>query len=166
VVPKPSLERWKQKVALEGLYSELEAVRSDPWSARLQQESIAKALSLPGQTANTAAEFGTSIHDLIDARVASKLPPLPDPDPEPEPEPEPEQPAGLAATSEVDAKFAVALRNFERWETACGYEFLCDDFYVWSEHYKYAGAADALAYTPGDGHGNGAGLVVIDFKTS
>ena len=160
MVPKPQLESWKQRIALEGLYTQLEAVREEPWNAGLQRQEIAKAQSLAGDTANKAASFGTSVHDIIDSRIAKKLPPLPLPLPQPEPEPE------LSLTPEEEAKFAVALRNFERWEAACGYEFLCDDFYVWSERYKYAGAADALAYTPGDADGNGAGLVVIDFKTS
>lgn len=168
IVPKPALERWKQRIALEGLYSELEAARTTPWSTQLQQDSIARALSLPDQVAGTAAEFGTSVHHLIDARIAGKLPALPDSSLKPEPEPEPgSQDTVLGGlTSESEAKFAVALRNFELWERACGYEFLCGDFYIWSEKYKYAGAADALAYTRGDRHGNGAGFVVIDFKTS
>ena len=84
----------------------------------------------------------------------------------PEPELEPTARIFGAASNGRDTKTAVALRNFDLWEAACGYEFLCGDFYIWSEEYKYAGAADALAYTPGDKHGNGAGLVVIDFKTS
>ena len=167
MVPKPALERWKQRIALEGLYSELEAVRTAEWSAQLQRDSIARALSLPDQMAGTAAEFGTSVHHLIDARIAAKLPALPHSNLSPEPEPEPDSQGAVGTlTSESEAKFEVALRNFDQWERACGYEFLCGDFYVWSEKYKYAGAADALAYTRGDRHGNGAGFVVIDFKTS
>jgi hypothetical protein len=172
MVPKPALERWKQRIALQGLYSELEAVQTTQWSAQLQHDSIARAMSLPDQRAGTAAEFGTTVHNLIDARIAAKLPALPGPalakQPEPAPAPEPDPQIAVDGTvpDEFDAKFEVALRNFDLWEQACGYEFLCDDFYIWSERYKYAGAADALAYTHGDEHGNGAGLVVVDFKTS
>ena len=131
------------------------------WSAQLQERATSDALLLPQQRGDAAAKFGTGLHDLIDARLAATLPPLPS-EPEPEPEPEPE----AADEAAVDERFGVGLRNFERWRSACGYEFLCNDFFVWSERYKYAGAADALAYTSGDGAGSKAGLVVIDFKSS
>ena len=125
------------------------------WSAQLQERATSDALLLPQQRGDAAAKFGTGLHDLIDARLAATLPPLPSSDlPEPEPE------------AAVEERFGVGLRNFERWRSACGYEFLCNDFLVWSERYKYAGAADALAYTSGDGAGSKAGLVVIDFKSS
>lgn len=123
MVPKPQLESWKQRIALEGLYKQLEAVQDTTWTPGLQKQTIAKAQSLAGETANNAATFGTSVHDIIDARVAKKLPPLSRPEPGLEPE--------LALTAEQASSFAVALRNFERWEAACGYEFLCGATFDW-----------------------------------
>ena len=135
VINKPALAPWARNAALESVQTALlaRAGMTESITTQWVANVIDQARQTPDSKRDQAAGFGTQAHELIDHIIQGL---------------EPEVPPELEAV----------VNNFLAWRASSGMDIRLTEAMVYSEKYRYAGSADAIAYRDGK-------LIVLDWKT-
>lgn len=151
MINKPGLIPWAVKTSLECVRAETAA--QPALSADHLDVALKSATGAVDRHKKAAAEFGTRCHEAINAIITQG------------------QDATLLAgegadpssgAASVDADIRNVVEGFKRWYAGSGLQLhSAGDTVVFSRHYMYAGAADAIGHRESDG-----AIVVVDFKTS
>lgn len=144
VINKPALVPWATKTALENVRKALLA--NPPGKLGPEEygnwiaDRVVEARQAPEKVRDTAADFGTRLHALIDEYLKSDFK------------------DSMLVTDEMNEPFSA----FQNWYRDSGLTIHQSEFMVYSKR-GYAGTVDAIAtrWTP-----EGEELVVVDWKTS
>jgi hypothetical protein len=133
-VPKPALTYWAAKSVAEWVADHYPLIGS------VLEEDKPKAIKMmkgsPWDERDAAADIGTLIHDIAEARVLGL--PLPD----------------------YEKKHAGFVHSFEMFLDDWKPEYIATEMTVYNRTHRYAGTLDFIAKLPG------LGLVLGDYKTS
>lgn len=154
---RPALTPWAVRMCMDAARGELvqrlqAATSAKPFAVADVEAALGTAAKAADKHRDAAGDFGTRVHNAIDAIIAGG-----------EAGAAAARPDGTVATDEGD--IAAAVAGFRRWwRSAEGARYQlspCGDTIVYSRRYGYAGAADCLGVDRESGR-----IVVFDFKTS
>lgn len=139
VINKPALVGWSNRMGREAVAECLRPRVGEVLTEEILEEALIRAKAAPNQRRDTAANFGTTTHALIEDIIAGHDP-------------------------EVAEPFQQAVQNFKDWFSTAGFvELDLSEQMVYSRTYLYAGTMDARGWKVIDGR---RVLVALDWKTS
>jgi hypothetical protein len=136
-IPKPFLVDWAAKLAAEHAYSNPRPVS---WTEEDASRLITDSKTQHKQHLESAGEFGTAVHDLIEKEIA--------------------EPNSMLRLSGLSQRVVDYMNQWVAWCRRYEPHFIYSEVTVWSETHGYAGTLDVMAQL------NDGNLILGDWKTS
>ena len=139
VLDKPALVGWAERMGIEAC---IDFIRSNPKfdGEDIEQYLIHMQSETKGasrRTRDTAAEFGTGLHEIIQGVLSGAMP------------------------ATIPSEYTDVVGNFVTWYQQSGLGNIAfSELPVYSRKYRYGGTVDAIGYVAGNQS------VIIDWKTS